>query len=49
MKNTISEPKDTVEGIKSRLDKPDDWISKLMEKVGKKKKTPGMRKKRKRG
>ena len=35
MKNTISELKNIVEGIKSRLDEADDWISELEDKVEK--------------
>ena len=35
MKNTISELKNTVEGINSRLDEAKDWISKLEDKVEK--------------
>ena len=38
MKNTISEQKNTVEGIKSRLDEAEDWSSGLVDKLGKKKK-----------
>ena len=33
MENTISELKNTVERIKSRLDEAEDWISKLEDKV----------------
>ena len=33
MKHTISELKNTVEGIKSRLDEAEDWISELQGKV----------------
>ena len=33
MKNTISELKTTVQGIKSRLDEAEDWISELQGKV----------------
>ena len=33
MKNTISERKNTVEGIKSRLNEAEEWISKLEDKV----------------
>ena len=33
MKNTTSELKNTVEVIKSRPDEPEDWISKLEDKV----------------
>ena len=32
-KNKISEMKNTLEGIKSRLDEPDDWITELEDKV----------------
>ena len=35
MKNTISELKNTVEGIKSRLNEAEDWISELENKVEK--------------
>ena len=35
MKNTISELKDTVEGIKSRFHEAEDQISNLEEKLGK--------------
>ena len=35
MKNTISELKNTVEGIKSRLDEAEDWITKLVDRVKK--------------
>ena len=35
MKNTISELKDTVEGIKSRVDEAEDQISDLGNRVGK--------------
>ena len=35
MKNTISELKNTVEGIKSRLDEAEDWNSELDDKVEK--------------
>ena len=37
MKNTISELKNTVEGIKSRLDEAEYWKSELEDKVEKKK------------
>ena len=33
MKNTTSEMKNIPEGIKSRLDEAEDWISKLEDKV----------------
>ena len=33
MKNTISELKNSVEGMKRRLDEAEDWISKLEDKV----------------
>ena len=36
MKNTISELKNTVEGMKSRRDEAEDWISELEDKVEKK-------------
>lgn len=36
MKNTIPELNKTVEGIKSRLDEAEYWISELDDKVGKK-------------
>ena len=35
MKNTISELKNTVEGMKSRLDEAEDWISELQGKLEK--------------
>ena len=35
MRNTISELKTTVEGIKSRLDKAENWISEVEDKVEK--------------
>ena len=35
MKNTISEMKNTGKGLKSRLDKAEDWISELEDKVEK--------------
>ena len=35
MKNTISELKNTVEGMKSRLDEAEDWFSELQDKVEK--------------
>ena len=35
MKNTISELKNTVEGIKSRLGEAEDWIRELKDKVEK--------------
>ena len=35
MKNIISELQNTVEGIKSRLDEAEDWISELEDKVEK--------------
>ena len=35
MKNTISELKNVVEGIKSRLDGAEDWISALEDKIEK--------------
>ena len=36
MKNTICEQRNTVEGIKTRLDEAEDWISELEDKVEKK-------------
>ena len=36
MKNTITQLKNTGEGIKSRIDEPDDQISELEDKVEKK-------------
>ena len=36
MKNTISERKNTVEGIKSRPEEAENWISELEDKVEKK-------------
>ena len=33
MKNTISELKNTIEGIKIRLDEAEDWISELEEQI----------------
>ena len=35
MKNTISELKNTVKGIKRRLDEAEDWICELEDKVEK--------------
>ena len=35
MKNTITELKNTLEGINSRLDEPADWISNLKDKIAK--------------
>ena len=33
MKNTISELKNTVEGVKTKLNEPEDWIRGLEDKV----------------
>ena len=46
-KNTILELKNTVEGVKSRLDEAEDWTCKLEDKL--EIKTTGKSKKRKRG